>query len=140
MATRRSVTLHYERKELLFINVEGDSSVELNGEFLGNILRKHHGKLCEYFGNSEQATWLANHLYSEGLLSVPIFNAILDCPGKIISKGLLDLQRVVKNSPEKVTGLVEILKKDCVTAKLLSPIISELSQPQLLGEYMNSSE
>ncbi len=125
-----SITVHYKKEEF-FITV----AQKFNGEFLENILRKHHGKLCEYFGTSEQATWLAVHLYSESLLSVPIYKAILDCPTKI-SKALLDVQRVVRNIPEKVTGLVEILEKDSVTAKFLSPIISELvsgglSQPQL---------
>ncbi len=122
--------LLYRKEELIAVykdKVEGNPSVEGNGDLLGDIVRKTHGKLYDYFGNDPNtATWLANHLHSKMLLSIPSHRAVLRCPTNI-SQALLDVQRVIRHNPERAAGLVEILGgKDAVIANMFSSFIAEL--------------
>ena len=120
-----------ETKELLV--VKGSPSIESNkknqAKILGDIVRKYHGRLSDYFRTSTQATWLANHLHSNELLSYPNHQAVSNCPGNI-SQALMEVQLVIRNIPERATGLVEVLEKDPVIAKLFSSFIAELRRGQ----------
>ena len=98
----------------------------------GDIMKKHHGDLCDFFRNT--SIFLASDLYSKELLSVPTYQALLNNTATI-NQCWLEVEQTIRYKPERATGLIDVIEKETRTAELFFSFVTELKQSQQsLGE------
>ena len=80
------------------------------------ILRKNHAELCTHFRPGSIAESLCEKLFSSDILSLPLYQDVLDSP-RNINKALLDAANLISGNfsvgIDKFTEFLRILEKEC---------------------------